>query len=696
MLAELAILKCGAAYVPLDQNAPIQRQAFMIEDCQAQIVLSAKGRVVPEMSGVKRIDIDELMLTGQAAHDPAAPVDSEATAYVMYTSGSTGQPKGVMVLHRAVGRLVLNNGYADFQANDRVAFAANPAFDASTMEVWAPLLNGGCIVVIDQAILLDPDVFKHRLEHHANNVLWLTVGLFQQYADRLAGAFSRLRYLIVGGDVLDPRVAARVLKRSPPQHLLNGYGPTETTTFAVTYEVREVPAGPKSIPLGRPISNTRIYILDGHGEPVPIWAAGEIYIGGAGVARGYLNRPELTAERFVADPFAEAPDARMYKTGDLGRYLPDGTIEFLGRNDFQVKIRGFRIELGEIEARLAQHPAVREAVVLAREDGGDKRLVAYYTVAPDAEAAGAEALRRHLSATLPEYMLPAAYVRLDALPLTANGKLDRKALPAPDGAAYAARGYEAPAGEIETRLARIWADVLGLERVGRHDNFFDLGGHSLAALRLVAQVASTFDVQVGVAALFVAPTIGEFAARVSKAETPFEPWTIVQIQPRGEKTPIIAINDTMRYYKLAQRIGTDRRFLGVQLFDPSNPCPLPNRNLEEIASDYVRLIRKAQPHGPYILFGLCVSGLIAYEAARQLRQVGEPVSLVVMADTWCPGDPFVGSVDGNSPPDCCTTDRAHGVLRSRDDWLQPHKSAGRLSPACRAQSHISSKAYASI
>ena len=564
VLAELAILKCGAAYVPLDQNAPIQRQAFMIEDCQAQIVLSAKGRVVPEMSGAKRIDIDELMLTGQAAHDPAVPVDSEATAYVMYTSGSTGQPKGVMIPHRAVGRLVLNNGYADFQANDRVAFAANPAFDASTMEVWAPLLNGGCIVVIDQAILLDPDVFKHRLEHHAINVLWLTVGLFQQYADRLAGAFSRLRYLIVGGDVLDPRVAARVLKRSPPQHLLNGYGPTETTTFAVTYEVREVPAGPKSIPLGRPISNTRIYILDGHGEPVPIGAAGEIYIGGAGVARGYLNRPELTAERFVADPFAEAPDARMYKTGDLGRYLPDGTIEFLGRNDFQVKIRGFRIELGEIEARLAQHPAVREAVVLAREDGGDKRLVAYYTVAPDAEAAGAEALRRHLSATLPDYMVPAAYVRLDALPLTANGKLDRKALPAPDGAAYAARGYEAPAGEIETRLARIWAEALGLERVGRHDNFFELGGHSLLAVRVISRLRQALGVEVALAELFARPVLAEFAKAVREGARS----TLPPIMAARRDEPLPLSFAQQRLWFLAQMEGVSQAYhipLGLRL-----------------------------------------------------------------------------------------------------------------------------------
>ena len=564
VLAELAILKCGAAYVPLDQNAPIKRQAFMIEDCEAQIVLTAKGQVVPEI-GVKRVDIDELTPTGQASHDPAVPVDSEATAYVMYTSGSTGQPKGVMIPHRAVGRLVLNNGYANFQASDRVAFAANPAFDASTMEVWAPLLNGGCIVVIDKAILIDPELFKHRLEHDAINVLWLTVALFNQYADILAEAFSRLRYLIVGGDVLDPRVIARVLQRSSPQHLINGYGPTETTTFAITYEVSEIPARPKSIPIGRPISNTRIYILDGHGEPVPIGVAGEIYIGGAGVARGYLNRPELTAERFVADPFAEEPDARMYKTGDLGRYLPDGTIEFLGRNDFQVKIRGFRIELGEIEARLAQHPAVREAVVLAREDGpGDKRLVAYYTVATEAEAAGAEALRRHLSAALPEYMVPAAYVRLEALPLTANGKLDRKALPAPDGAAYAARGYEAPAGEIEMRLARIWAEVLGLERVGRHDNFFELGGHSLMAVMVISRLRRALGVEVALAELFARPVLAEFAEAVREGTRSTLPPIIVA----GRDEPLPLSFAQQRLWFLAQMEGVSRAYhipLGLRL-----------------------------------------------------------------------------------------------------------------------------------
>ena len=320
----------------------------------------------------------------------------------------------------------------------------------------------------------------------------------------------------------------------------------------------------RAFPIGRPISNTRIYILDGHGEPVPIGAAGEIYIGGAGVARGYLNRPELTAERFVADPFAEAPDARMYKTGDLGRYLPDGTIEFLGRNDFQVKIRGFRIELGEIEARLAQHPAVREAVALAREDGGDKRLVAYYTVAPDAEAAGAEALRRHLSATLPDYMLPAAYVRLDALPLTANGKLDRKALPAPDGAAYAARGYEAPASEIETRLARIWAEVLGLERVGRHDNFFELGGHSLLAVRVISRLRQALGVEVALAELFARPVLAEFAKAVREGARS----TLPPIMAARRDEPLPLSFAQQRLWFLAQMEGVSQAYhipLGLRL-----------------------------------------------------------------------------------------------------------------------------------
>jgi non-ribosomal peptide synthetase component F len=278
----LAILKCGAAYVPLDRSAPLQRQAFMIADCEARLVLTAVGATAPEMAGVTRVDIDHETLTGPDTREWDRSANGEAIAYVMYTSGSTRQPKGVMVPHRAIGRLALNNGYADFWPTDRVAFASNPAFDASTMEVWAPLINGGAVVVVDQAILLDPQRFKFWLEDNAITVLWLTAGLFHQFADALAGPFARLRYLITGGDVVDPRVAARVLKRGPPQRLLNGYGPTETTTFAATYQIREIAASMTNVPIGRPISNTRIYILDRYREPVPIGASGEIHIGGPG------------------------------------------------------------------------------------------------------------------------------------------------------------------------------------------------------------------------------------------------------------------------------------------------------------------------------------------------------------------------------------------------------------------------------
>ncbi|HKX31152.1 MAG TPA: amino acid adenylation domain-containing protein, partial [Blastocatellia bacterium] len=339
----LGILKAGGAYVPLDAAYPVERKAFMMIDSEVKIILSTTVMELPEMLLVTRINLDQITAPatapdGGGADDPGVTLSGEALAYLMYTSGSTGRPKGIMVPHRAIGRLVLNCGYADFNESDRVAFAANPAFDAATMEVWAPVLNGGRIVVIDQNCLLDPGLFAQALMRYEINVLWLTAGLFKQYADLLTRPFGRLRYLIVGGDVLDPRVIARVLGGSPPQHLVNGYGPTETTTFAVTHEVTEVSAGAKSIPLGRPISNTRIYVLDASLQPAPAGVSGELYIGGAGVAHGYLNRPELTAERFLPDSFGRERGERLYRTGDLGRWLSNGTIEFLGRNDFQVKI----------------------------------------------------------------------------------------------------------------------------------------------------------------------------------------------------------------------------------------------------------------------------------------------------------------------------------------------------------------------
>ncbi|MEX5601266.1 syringopeptin non-ribosomal peptide synthetase SypA [Pseudomonas syringae] len=554
LASQLAVLKCAAVYVPLDVNAPVERQSFMIEDSRARVLLTHSQ--VSLTTGAQRVDLDGLTLERLKGTDLALPPQSsESVAYIMYTSGSTGTPKGVLVPHRAISRLAINNGYADFNAQDRVAFASNPAFDASTLDVWAPLLNGGCVVVIGQHDLLSPLNFQRLLLEQSVSVLWMTAGLFHQYASGLGEAFSRLRYLIVGGDVLDPAVIGRVLANNPPQHLLNGYGPTEATTFSATYEI--VSVGNGSIPIGKPVGNSRLYVLDNQGQPAPLGVGGELYIGGQGVARGYLHRDELTLEKFVADPFDSDPQARLYRTGDLVRWRADGNLEYLGRNDEQVKIRGFRVELGEIEARLAEHAEVREAVVLCRQDApGDKRLVAYVTAQQPETALDIEHLRSHLQGLLPDYMVPAAYVQLDSLPLTANGKLDRKALPVPDAQSLVSRGYEEPLGEVEVALAEIWAEVLQVERVGRNDHFFDLGGHSLLAMRMVSQVRQQLGVELPLGELFA---LGELAA-VAAALSSVARSELTAILPVKRDQPMPLSFAQQRLWFLAQMDGGNEAY----------------------------------------------------------------------------------------------------------------------------------------
>ncbi|PYY81922.1 non-ribosomal peptide synthetase [Pseudomonas sp. TKO26] len=526
LVSQLALSKCALVYVPLDVNAPVERQAFMLSDSQATLLLSHAG--LGKALQVQRLDLDQTHLRHLSDDNPALVVSSEAAAYIMYTSGSTGTPKGVRVPHRAITRLVINNGYADFNQHDRVAFASNPAFDASTLEVWAPLLNGGAVVVIDQDRLLAQQQFAALLQQQAVSVLWMTAGLFHQYAEGLLEAFARLRYLIVGGDVLDPSVIARVLKGGAPQHLLNGYGPTEATTFSTTHEITRADEG--SIPIGKPVGNSRAYVLDAHQQPVPVGVTGELYVGGQGVALGYLNRAELTAEKFLADPFSDG--GLMYRSGDLVAWRADGTLQYQGRNDQQVKIRGFRIELGEIETRLAGCPGVKDAVVLARQDEpGHKRLVAYFT---ERESLDIEALRARLQGQLPEYMVPAAYVRLDSLPLTGNGKVDRKALPAPDQEALLSRAYEAPQGPVEVALAQLWQTLLKVEQVGRHDHFFELGGHSLLAVSLVEQMRKQ-GLDADLRVLLAQPTLAAMAAAVGQVEHVVVPQSSVPTLERKRR-----------------------------------------------------------------------------------------------------------------------------------------------------------------
>ncbi|TGT34933.1 amino acid adenylation domain-containing protein, partial [Mesorhizobium sp. M8A.F.Ca.ET.165.01.1.1] len=357
VVAQLAVLKAGGVYVPIDRALPSARQGWLMADCAARLVLTEGVAELVDVT-IPVLSIEPLMAGTGSSADPGLTLNAETAAYVMYTSGSTGLPKGVVVLHRAVNRLVINNGYAKIDARDRVAWVGNPAFDASTFEVWTPLLNGGCIIALDATTVLNPSNFAKSLEQQRVTTLFLTTALFNKYTSSIAPALAQLKYLLSGGETSDGPSFLRLLREEGPVRLIHCYGPTETTTFATVCEITAIDETFRRVPIGRPIANTRVYLLDGHGGPVPFGAVGELYIGGAGVARGYLNRPELTAERFIASPFVEGD--RLYKTGDLARYLPDGNLEFLGRNDEQVKIRGFRIEPGEIAARLCEHAWVRE------------------------------------------------------------------------------------------------------------------------------------------------------------------------------------------------------------------------------------------------------------------------------------------------------------------------------------------------
>jgi amino acid adenylation domain-containing protein len=644
----LGILKAGGAYVPLDPEYPQDRLAFMLEELNqtGSMVLLTQAQMaerVPEFGGrVIQLDADWEAIGRESQANPEHEDDAEKLAYVMYTSGSTGRPKGVCIPHRAISRLVFNTNYIKLEADDVVAQASNASFDAATFEIWGALLHGARLVGLSKDVLLSPHEFARQLQAHNISVLFLTTALFNQLAREAPGAFRPIRHLLFGGEAADPRWVKAVLQHDPPRRLLHVYGPTECTTFATWHLVEAVPEGATTIPIGRPISNTQIYLLDKHLRPVPIGIPGELYIGGDGLASGYLNRPELTQEKFIPNPIKINEELRIkndeaylneshssslalhssliYKTGDLARYLPNGDIEFLGRIDQQVKIRGFRIELEEIEVVLGQHPQILESVVVVREDspGGpstslptDKRLVAY--VVSNQASVSVNELRSFLKKKLPDYMIPSAFVMLKALPLTANGKVDRRALPAPDTArADLASPFAAPESFVEVILAGIWAELLGLERVGVHDNFFELGGHSLLAAQVLSRLQAIMQVDLPLRCLFESPTIRGLAEQLdlispAKPEMPLKPvaqdrplplsfaqqrlWLLDQLEPGNPaynistvyrlRGPLDVAALEQSFNEIVRRHGTLRTSFTrlddrpVQIIAPSLTLPLP-------------------------------------------------------------------------------------------------------------------------
>ncbi|MDQ9553444.1 amino acid adenylation domain-containing protein [Serratia marcescens] len=628
--AQLAVIKAGAAYVPIDPQLPAARQAWIADDSGACLMLT---------DAIGDEEIPQLAVEDREAEDhngnPALRVSSGATAYIMYTSGSTGTPKGVMTPHQGITRLVRNNRYAAFDADDRIAFAANPAFDASTMEVWAALLNGGALVVIAPEVMMEAERLAAELQRHRITTLFLTTALFNQYVHSISGALAQLKYLISGGEKEDPGAYARLLQERGPVHLIHAYGPTETTTFATTARIERA-EGEARLPIGKPIGNTRAYLLDARGRPVPMGAVGELHIGGVGVALGYLNRPELTAQRFLSDPFNPVGGGRMYRTGDLARYLPDGSLEYQGRCDQQIKLRGFRIEPGEIEVQLAASPWVREAVVQVCSTEHHPRLVAWIVPTADVDRSALQGqLRTYLSERLPEYMVPSAYVWLDALPLTANGKLDRRALPEPERAAVGTREYAAPQGETETTLARVWCELLEIGQIGRHDNFFELGGHSLLAVRLSSQLRQQ-GITLPVQAIFNHPILAELAERIDRrtAEAPLR--KAVPARSSGRRPPLFFVptgfGDHSYVFELAKEI--DETF-------PVYAVPWPAveekpATMSDMAASAVALIREVQPQGPYHLAGYSSGGVLAYAIAEQLQSAGEAVAFLGLIDTLRP------------------------------------------------------------
>ncbi|MFT3886248.1 MAG: amino acid adenylation domain-containing protein [Flavobacteriales bacterium] len=643
--AELAAVRTGAIYVPLDRSYPADRLAFMLQDCSARVLVT-RSDIRAELE-VKDVPV---LLTDVPRKDAAAfsgaPMDApDQAAHILYTSGSTGIPKGVLVPHRGIIRLVRDQNY--FRPDGRLVVLqqANIAFDASTFEIWAALLNGGTLVLQpEQKPTLDE--IGRAIERHSITTALFPTGLFNLLVDEQLDRIKQLRWIFTGGDVMSVTHVRKALTAMGPGRIVNLYGPTENSVVATWHAVDEVPSTLTAIPIGKAIHNSSLHVLDTQQRPVGVGGTGELYVGGDGVALGYWDRAELTAERFIPDSFSTRPGARLYRTGDLVRWSDKGELDFIGRADDQVKVRGFRIEPGEIESVIGELPEVRSSAVIVRSDmPGGKQLVAYLVPGDAAAVDGAQreeafvrAVREHLRERLPEHMLPTGFMALQQLPLTPNGKVDKRALPSPNHRLSTMRAeHVAPRDANERTIAGIWSDLLGVDDIGIHDNFFDLGGHSLTGIQVLGRIDEAFGRSLSLKALFQAPTIAELA-QLLRADPPARELTnLSAIQPEGNELPLFCVHGDEANHFIPRYLGHDRPFYAF-FHQGEDGKPIRYTAVEDIAAHFISEMRTVRPSGPYLLCGYSFGGIVAYEMARQLMAAGEEVPFLGLFDSYAPDD----------------------------------------------------------
>lgn len=634
----LGILKAGGAYVPMDPAYPSDRIIFYFRDAGIEILLTQKKlwqRFADNDSLKTTIYLDNNIecVKEECIENPSGNVTSRDIAYILYTSGSTGKPKGVAIEHHSPCALICwgQDIYSKDELSGMLA-STSICFDLSVYEIFLTLCSGGKLILVQNALQLS------ETEKREEVTLINTVPSVAKQLVQTNGISETVQTVNLAGETLEQSLVDRLYEADHVKKVYDLYGPSEDTTYS-TFTLRKKGG---FYTIGKPIHNTQVYILDKNLFPVPTGVSGELHLSGKGLARGYFNRPEFTSEKFIPNPFGGAPNSRLYKTGDLASWFPDGNIKYSGRIDFQVKVRGFRIELGEIQTVLSKHPFVKESVVVATEDKtGDKHLTAYIeqneTYDSESEDMSAE-LKRHLDRKLPDYMIPAFFVFMDALPLTPNGKIDRKSLPEPDRKT-SANAYVAPRNTMEMLLVKLWEEILEISPVGISDDFFEVGGHSLLAVKLISGINRKFNSDIPLSALFQSKTIESLAAVLDRDAAAPEYTPLVLLQPRGEKRPLFCVHaaggNVFRFVRLASDMGTDRPFYGLQARGLESG-ELPYSSIEEMAAAYVEAIKSVQRTGPYLLSGWSLGGTVAYEMALILEKLGESVPAVIMIDAPSP------------------------------------------------------------